>query len=159
MLVVYMHLWHLCQHHASIERVLLIDNHITYSHIPHLPPRTLPGTFIKLSSPRLFCLSTRGSQLCNLRAVAGVPNLTQSVTKPSSLRAAFASVLPRLSTFAQHFSSSTSAMAPVSKHYDYLVLGGGSGGLASGRRASAMYGQKVGIIESGPLGGTCVNVG
>jgi len=50
-------------------------------------------------------------------------------------------------------------MAPIAKHYDYLVIGGGSGGLASGRRASAMYGKKVGVIESGRLGGTCVNVG
>lgn len=50
-------------------------------------------------------------------------------------------------------------MAPITKHYDYLVIGGGSGGLASGRRASSLYGAKVGIIESGRLGGTCVNVG
>ncbi|KAF9924832.1 Glutathione reductase [Linnemannia zychae] len=43
--------------------------------------------------------------------------------------------------------------------YDYLVIGGGSGGLASARRAAA-YGAKVGLIEgSGRLGGTCVNVG
>ncbi|KAG0238488.1 hypothetical protein B0O80DRAFT_392765 [Mortierella sp. GBAus27b] len=45
------------------------------------------------------------------------------------------------------------------KIYDYLVIGGGSGGLASARRA-ASYGAKVGLIEgSGRLGGTCVNVG
>ncbi|MEL7372264.1 MAG: FAD-dependent oxidoreductase, partial [Myxococcota bacterium] len=43
-------------------------------------------------------------------------------------------------------------------HFDYLVIGGGSGGLASARRASK-HGAKVGIIESGRLGGTCVNVG
>ncbi|KAF9958533.1 Glutathione reductase [Modicella reniformis] len=43
--------------------------------------------------------------------------------------------------------------------YDYLVIGGGSGGLASARRA-ASYGANVGLIEgSGRLGGTCVNVG
>ena len=42
--------------------------------------------------------------------------------------------------------------------YDYLVLGGGSGGIASARRA-AMYGAKVGLVESQRLGGTCVNVG
>jgi len=42
--------------------------------------------------------------------------------------------------------------------YDYLVLGAGSGGVASARRA-ASYGAKVGIIEKGRLGGTCVNVG
>lgn len=50
-------------------------------------------------------------------------------------------------------------MAPITKHYDYLVIGGGSGGLASARRASSLYGAKVGIIESARLGGTCVNVG
>ena len=43
--------------------------------------------------------------------------------------------------------------------FDYLVLGAGSGGIASGRWAAAKFGTKVGIIEMGPLGGTCVNVG
>ena len=42
--------------------------------------------------------------------------------------------------------------------YDYLVLGGGSGGIASGRRAAA-HGAKVCVIERERLGGTCVNVG
>jgi glutathione reductase (NADPH) len=42
--------------------------------------------------------------------------------------------------------------------YNYLVIGAGSGGLASARRA-AKYGAKVGLIEAGRLGGTCVNVG
>lgn len=42
--------------------------------------------------------------------------------------------------------------------YDYIVLGGGSGGIASANRA-AMYGQKVLLIEKNRLGGTCVNVG
>jgi len=46
----------------------------------------------------------------------------------------------------------------ASKHFDYLVLGGGSGGIASARRA-AEFGIKVGLIESDRLGGTCVNVG
>ncbi|KAJ2781538.1 Glutathione reductase [Coemansia javaensis] len=50
-------------------------------------------------------------------------------------------------------------MAPVSKLFDYVVIGGGSGGLASARRA-ASYGAKVAVVEgSGRLGGTCVNVG
>ncbi|KAF9917851.1 Glutathione reductase [Lobosporangium transversale] len=50
-------------------------------------------------------------------------------------------------------------MPPTGTIYDYLVIGGGSGGLASARRA-ASYGAKVGLIEgSGRLGGTCVNVG
>ncbi|KAJ3158731.1 Glutathione reductase [Geranomyces michiganensis] len=44
------------------------------------------------------------------------------------------------------------------KIYDYLVIGAGSGGVASARRA-ASYGAKVAIVESGRFGGTCVNVG
>ncbi len=44
------------------------------------------------------------------------------------------------------------------ERFDYLVLGGGSGGLASSRRA-AKHGAKVAVVESGRLGGTCVNVG
>lgn len=43
-------------------------------------------------------------------------------------------------------------------HFDYLVLGGGSGGIASARRA-AKHGARVALVESGRLGGTCVNVG
>lgn len=42
--------------------------------------------------------------------------------------------------------------------YDYIVIGGGSGGLASARRA-AHYGAKVALIEQGSIGGTCVNRG
>ncbi|KAI1002575.1 Glutathione reductase [Podosphaera aphanis] len=60
----------------------------------------------------------------------------------------------------QFFSVSvTSKMAPVPKECDYLVIGGGSGGLASARRASAWYGAKTIAIENKFLGGTCVNVG
>lgn len=39
---------------------------------------------------------------------------------------------------------------------DLLVIGGGSGGLACGRRASQL-GAKVAVVEHGPLGGTCVS--
>lgn len=42
--------------------------------------------------------------------------------------------------------------------FDYVVIGGGSGGLASARRA-AKHGAKVALVEAGRLGGTCVNVG
>ncbi len=42
--------------------------------------------------------------------------------------------------------------------FDYICIGGGSGGIASANRASR-YGQKVAIIEAEALGGTCVNLG
>lgn len=40
-------------------------------------------------------------------------------------------------------------------HYDYLVLGAGSGGLASAKRAAGL-GARVAIIETSRVGGTCV---
>lgn len=43
-------------------------------------------------------------------------------------------------------------------HYDLVVIGGGSGGIATARRA-AEYGAKVALAEYARLGGTCVNVG
>lgn len=46
----------------------------------------------------------------------------------------------------------------MAKHYDYIAIGGGSGGIASINRA-ASYGKKCAIIEAKYLGGTCVNVG
>jgi len=59
---------------------------------------------------------------------------------------------------------------PSPDHFDFLVIGGGSGGVACARRA-AMYGKKVVVVERGPdrdengdrrgggYGGTCVNIG
>ncbi|MGR5140622.1 glutathione-disulfide reductase [Photobacterium sp. DNB23_23_1] len=46
----------------------------------------------------------------------------------------------------------------MAKHFDYICIGGGSGGIASANRA-AMYGAKVALVEAKALGGTCVNVG
>lgn len=42
--------------------------------------------------------------------------------------------------------------------FDLIVLGGGSGGIASAVRA-AKYGAKVAVVEQSHLGGTCVNLG
>ena len=44
------------------------------------------------------------------------------------------------------------------QQFDLIVLGGGSGGLASAQRA-AEYGARVALFEPWRLGGTCVNVG
>lgn len=42
--------------------------------------------------------------------------------------------------------------------FDFIAIGGGSGGVASARRA-AEYGARVLLVEGARLGGTCVNVG
>jgi glutathione reductase (NADPH) len=46
----------------------------------------------------------------------------------------------------------------MSEAYDLVVIGGGSGGIAVAQRA-AQFGARVALIESGRLGGTCVNAG
>ncbi len=43
-------------------------------------------------------------------------------------------------------------------HFDLVVIGGGSGGLAGAFRAAAL-GARVALLEPSDLGGTCVNVG
>lgn len=52
-------------------------------------------------------------------------------------------------------------MAPV-RTFDYLVVGGGSGGIASSRRATEFRKSdgsklKVALVEEKRLGGTCVS--
>ncbi len=44
------------------------------------------------------------------------------------------------------------------QHYDVIVIGGGSGGLAVAEKA-AQFGKKVAVIEGHRIGGTCVNSG
>ncbi|EON67147.1 glutathione reductase (NADPH) [Coniosporium apollinis CBS 100218] len=50
-------------------------------------------------------------------------------------------------------------MSSAAKAYDYIVIGGGSGGSGAARRAAGWYGAKTLLIENGPSGGCCVNVG
>ena len=49
-------------------------------------------------------------------------------------------------------------MPSAKQKFDLIVIGGGSGGLAHAQRA-AEYGANAAVVENGPLGGTCVNVG
>jgi glutathione reductase (NADPH) len=46
----------------------------------------------------------------------------------------------------------------MTKHYDLIAIGGGSGGLSAAERA-AQYGAKCAVVEVAKMGGTCVNVG
>jgi len=47
---------------------------------------------------------------------------------------------------------------PATTHFDVLILGAGSGGYACALRA-AQLGLRVGLVEKGDLGGTCLHVG
>lgn len=44
------------------------------------------------------------------------------------------------------------------QEFDFIVIGGGSGGVRAARMA-AQLGVRVALIEAGDLGGTCVNLG
>ena len=46
----------------------------------------------------------------------------------------------------------------MTQHYDLIVIGGRSGGIAMANRA-ARYGARTALVAAGPLGGTCVNAG
>ncbi len=46
----------------------------------------------------------------------------------------------------------------MTENYDFVVIGGGSGGIAAARRA-AQHGARAVLFETAKLGGTCVNVG
>jgi glutathione reductase (NADPH) len=46
----------------------------------------------------------------------------------------------------------------MSKHYDLIAIGAGSGGLSVAQRA-ASYGARTAVVEKSKLGGTCVNIG
>ena len=61
-------------------------------------------------------------------------------------------------TFLRMSSSASESESESSDSFDYFVIGAGSGGIASARRA-ATYGAKVAVAEYQRLGGTCVNVG
>ena len=49
-------------------------------------------------------------------------------------------------------------LAELMRELDFIVIGGGSGGLAAARRA-ARHGARALVVEARELGGTCVNVG
>ncbi len=64
---------------------------------------------------------------------------------------------PLFSSFLRHAVARRSmASDPTATRFDFLVIGGGSGGLAGARRASEL-GAATAVIESHKLGGTCVS--
>uniref|UniRef100_A0A9J8D5C2 glutathione-disulfide reductase n=1 Tax=Cyprinus carpio carpio TaxID=630221 RepID=A0A9J8D5C2_CYPCA len=72
------------------------------------------------------------------------------------LRASFLTLGRSLSS--SHILFGRSMASESVTRFDFLVIGGGSGGLAGARRAAEL-GATAAVIESHKLGGTCVNVG
>jgi mercuric reductase len=54
--------------------------------------------------------------------------------------------------------TSKSRAAQPARHFDLIVIGGGSAGFAAAIRGAEL-GARVALVERGTLGGTCVNVG
>lgn len=142
---------------ASIITCLLYV--INFLPVPPSPRRSVKLRASCRSRPTFFtnlCHDLESSPMNVFKLVVSpaTPHIS-IVVRPHTSRLA----AQRLSAVSRQFSSSSQVMAPIQKECDYLVIGGGSGGLASGRRASGMYGAKTIAIESKRLGGTCVNVG
>ena len=110
------------------------------------------------------------SQLKNNRndystaAYASIGDVQMERIRPAFLRGTSTKRQPQ-STLNETTTRSLSNATATSKNdeegeydFDLLVIGAGSGGIASALRA-ASYGARVGVVEKGRLGGTCVNVG
>lgn len=98
--------------------------------------------------------------LGRLSVASASVSVSSSSSRPAITTIRFAkTATSRVTSLSRHFSSSSSIMAPISKETDFLVIGGGSGGLGAARMAAGKFGAKAMIVESNRLGGTCVNVG
>jgi glutathione reductase (NADPH) len=120
---------------------------------------------IRLTRSSLVCSPITQSNRAYTSYGIATRNQKRGVLDSSSRSAISTPTGLRLASLTRQFSSTSPAanssnMPPVeTKQYDYIVLGGGSGGSGSGRRAAGWYGAKTLIVESGRAGGTCVNVG
>lgn len=115
-------------------------------------------------------LTTRAARRKEFASV--VPRTGATLDPTSSNRTSSSApphLLPRLASLSSQFSAPSirtarsrqfSTMAPIeTKTYDFIVIGGGSGGSGSARRAAGWYGAKTLIVEAQRSGGTCVNFG
>lgn len=100
-----------------------------------------------------ICAGWNESRIASLQSMPYIIRL--NLTPPQLIRF-FATLAP--SPLAS-ISRQLSTMAPVAKQYDFIVIGGGSGGSGAARRASGWYGAKTLLVENKRSGGTCVNVG
>lgn len=138
---------HMLRNHWAAGRLLNPSNQIT-------PP---PPHIITLKHPAISLhfikMRTAAIRLGSLQShfQPHRPLLPLSFTR-------FQAPVPTLRTEQRKFST----MAPISaepEEFEYIVIGGGSGGSGTARRAAGWYGKKTLLIENGLSGGCCVNVG
>ena len=88
-------------------------------------------------------------------ALRGNGRLSIQTTSTSTFGHRLIRIRPALVVAPSSRSGSLASTLDAQYDFDFLVIGGGSGGIASARRA-ASYGIKVALVEQGRLGGTCV---
>ena len=76
-----------------------------------------------------------------------VPRSLCSVASAGSSSLRLTQTRLRLANIFRHFSDSALTMAPTAKQYDFIVIGGGSGGSGAARRAAGWYGTKTLLVE------------
>ncbi|KAE8355344.1 hypothetical protein BDV28DRAFT_129154 [Aspergillus coremiiformis] len=132
------------------------------------PVQAFKNRLLRPASSPSIALQVIGRKPISTAANRAIGRTQTRTALDSSVSTAIPSIAfsgSRLASLAKHFSSTSATldsnkMPPVElQRYDYIVLGGGSGGSGSGRRAAGWYGAKTLIVESGRSGGTCVNVG
>ena len=113
---------------------------------------------------RFFLATARPSTGEYLASLARLHARSSSTLAANSLRRARAHrghaagrlvVRPSFASTKSSFSTNVEDSSGGGYDFDYFVLGAGSGGIASARRA-ASYGAKVAVAEESRLGGTCV---
>ncbi|MGH7672578.1 MAG: mercury(II) reductase [Gemmatimonadales bacterium] len=105
--------------------------------------RSVPGVqdVLEVSHPRALARVTAGPAATSQRIEAAVANAGYRAKVREAPRAESPAVIDR-----------------DAGDFDLLIVGGGSAGFAAAIRATEL-GARVGLIEGGTLGGTCVNVG
>eukprot|EP01083_Nonionella_stella_P077490 211652_1 len=112
---------------------------------------------------RITSQSTRSTRTSDSRATHHCGMTFCLVSRPQSIlrgKSATRNIFQRFTLFstAQCQKMPDQKTSDECLKFDYAVIGGGSGGISSSRRA-AQYGAKVVLFENKRLGGTCVNVG
>lgn len=110
---------------------------------------------------RYRCLRTISTTLYGCRICGRKPGVGR-LRKPTGLTYISRGPGPHLQAFripsdSRNFKRHYGSIMARGK-YDVVVLGGGSAGVAAAVKA-AQLGGKVAVVNEGPIGGTCVNVG